>query len=274
MINFAEIIQAPMRELQSFISAGRFASPEEGQYAHTLLAFLKSDDEQLEDLAEACEHNVLRSLIALRHQILTNSIESDLIEKLERMLTQASDWQGEIAYTLGLAYLENEEIKHALRCFKYANKRLWDIGARKKAVKALLNIILTEARDGKTNRGVAGFEFVREKAVEVNDNVLTGVCLTHIAKEHAKLKAFNEALTAANQALDLLSDERSTSYFFEALLQRAQVYLELDRVADAQVDLQNAKLSRHARIQDNCRQFERALTFKTASVQQEDTKQA
>lgn len=266
MITLAEILQAPMRELQVFISSGEFEAPEEAQYAHVLLAFLKADDEQLEVLADDCPNTQLKMLISLRHQIITNSIETELLEKLERILPLASDWQGEIAYTMGLAYLENEDYKHALRCFKLANKRLWEIGARKKAVKSLLNIVLTEARSAKNYRGVPGFEFVREKAVEVGDDVLTGICYNHIAKEYFKENNFEQSLMSSNQALDALSAERSSPYFFEALIQRSQTYIQLGRLSEAQADLLSVKAARHLDIVEALKGIERLLSQKASSA--------
>jgi len=260
MINFADVIQAPMRELQAFISQGQFETPEDGHYAGVLLAFLKADEEELFELAESSQHTQVKLLAALRHQIITNSVDSDLLEKLERLLPVTSDWQGEIAYTMGLAYLENDEHKHALRCFKMANKRLWDIGARKKAVKSLLNIVLTEARSAQTQRGVAGFEFVKEKAVEVGDDVLTGICFYHISKEYFKNQDYDLALNSSNQALDVLSADRGTPYFYEALVQRGQTYLKLGRSQEAMIDLQAAKATRHLHIQDALKAMEKLVS--------------
>ena len=259
MINFADVIQAPMRELQAFIAQNQFEAPEEGFYAHVLLAFLKADEEALLELAESSQQTQVKMLATLRHQIITNQVDFDLLEKLERILPLPSDWQGEIAYTMGLAYLENDEHKHALRCFKLANKRLWDIGARKKAVKSLLNIVLTEARSAKTQRGVAGFEFVKEKAVEVGDDVLTGICFYHISKEYFKNQDFDLALNSCNQALDSLSADRGTPYFYEALVQRGQTFLKLGRLQDAQIDLQAAKATRHIHIQDALKVMEKLV---------------
>lgn len=258
-IQFSEILQAPMRELQAFVQDGNFEAPEEALYAQVLIAFLKADEEALFTLSEECQHTQAKLLASLRHQIITNNIDTDLLEKLEKLLPLASDWQGEIAYTMGLAYLESDEYTHALRCFKLANKRLWDIGARKKAVKALLNIVLTEARSSKIQRGIAGFEFVREKAVEVGDDVLTGICYYHIAKEHFKNQDFEASLKSSNQALDSLSAERSTPYFYETLVHRGQTFLKLGKLQEAQIDLQAARATKHNHIQDALRAMEKLV---------------
>lgn len=274
MVNFIDIIQAPLRELQSFATQDSFESIECGQYAQILLAYMKAEDEQLANLVDECDDLSIRLLATIRHQILTNSVEVEIIEKLERLLPSPSDWQGEIAFTLGLAYLENEETRHALRCFKFANKHLWDLGARRKAVRALLNIVITDSKNPKTNKGIPGFEFVKEKAVEVGDDIIAGICSHHISKEHFKNKDFESSLKHINEALDLLSSDRGTPHFFEAALLRCQIYIELGRLNEANVDLQNSKTSRHPRILDSLRGIQNLLHEKNLSANDESTKQA
>lgn len=273
MVNFIDIIQAPLRELQAFTNQDSFESIECGRYSRILLAYMKGEEDQLANLVDECEDLTIRLLATIRHQILTNSIEVEIIEKLERILTNTSDWQGEIAFSLGLAYLENDETRHALRCFKFANKHLWDLGARRKAVRALLNIVITDSKNPKTNKGIPGFEFVREKAIEVGDDIIAGICSHHISKEHFKNKDFEQSLKHINEALDLLSSDRGTPHFFEAALLRCQLYIELGRLNEASVDLQNSKSSRHPRILDSLRVIQNIFNEKNLQ-EDESTKQA
>lgn len=255
MDEFCEVIQSSVKELQDLILQDRIHSLELKHYAEGILAYMLSDIPNLERLLNLVTSPEIIDCLGVRLSILKGSSSHDYLAYLTSV-SQNNEWKGEKAFIIGLAHLDLKNNVFAAQSFKLAYSELWKIGAKKKAVKALMNMVVSEDRENNKQKCIPSYEYVKNKAFEVGDNIVAGLCAHNMAKEYHKLGALDLSLKYSNEALDLLSQDSGSFHFYDALLQRCHILIELSRFNEALVDFQKAKASPHIRIQEALKSIE------------------
>ncbi len=249
-----DILEASLRELLAYQAQGDFAHPEHSYYVDVLVSYLQVDRTDLSRLKQLSPPKYL-DLVEIRWALITESLSLEFLRKIEQSEI-VPELEGERAFVLGLAYLDLNLPAEARRSFQLAHRKLWSQGAKKKAVKGLLNVVVSEDRLDNNKKCIPSYEYVRDRALEVRDPIVAGLCSHNIAKEYAKLGAFELSLRFSNEALDLLYQDRGVNHFYEALLQRCHTLIELERYHEALIDFQTAKASNHERIREALKALE------------------
>lgn len=255
MTTFTDIIQAPLKELYLLKASGSIKDLELKLYVEVLHAYLLSDASELDVLSKNTKGD-LRDITELRKQIVTKTVSSAFLEELEVGLENRGRWKGEYAFVMGIAYWALQQNQEALKAFQKSYTALWEIGAKKKAVKALMNVVVSEDRIDNKKKCISSYEFVKEKALEVGDRVVAGLCYHNMAKEYLKLGGAELSLKYSHLAVDHLGDDKGVNHYYEAILHRCHTLIELGRYHEALIDFQTAKASPTASIQEALRAIE------------------
>lgn len=258
MTSFIEAIEAPLMELYIMRMEDNFNSYDLKLYTFCIESYLRAEKDELYKLIDEVPH-YLKDLVTLRYQIVIENIDLNLLSRLENSIGEMNEWDGEIAFVSGLACWSINDNHRAFKNFQCAYKKLWELGAKKKAVKALMNVVVSESRVDNTKRCITSYEFVKDKAQEIGDKVIAGICYHNMAKEYLKLNSAELSLKYSNHALELLQVDRGAIHYYEVLLHRCHSFIQMGRFHEALADFQTAKASKNIRIQNALKAIELIL---------------
>ena len=244
-IEWHNLIQLSMAELKQASMLQQFASDSDDQYSKAILYYLGENLEDLKKLNPS--DNEIKFLIDFRVLMLErNYSEEDIKDWLDEGQSLSEGKQAELYFLTAYAAAEGQFYDLSKDLYRQAYARLKKIGAEKKAVKSLMNLVVSEQCQKDSKKLILDYNFVATEARKVDDPIVEGLCFLNMSYEHRKLGGLELALSFANQALDLLQNDFGANHYFSALAHRCHVLIELGRYNEALFDFQKIKASRAA----------------------------
>ena len=248
---FLRIIEASLEELRNMNLLGEIQDKNLEIYAVILESYLCSEQDKLEQTLLKLEvQHPLYVISNLRLENLKKDLQIETLSKVSTIVALENTYSGEAAFTLGRAYLRIFENEQAKKFFQKAYKCLEAQNAKKKAIKAFQNLIISETRINPKKKYIEQYEFLAQKAKEVSEFAVEAISYHNISKELMFYNANELALTYAHKAVKALSHERGSLHFFEAILNRAHAYIKLGKYDEAYEDYQLSLTSRHPQIME------------------------
>ncbi len=235
-----ELIQASL--LRSYQDASVSA------YCEILIAYGKCDTAKLKKLSEDASLPVfIRNLAELRHELRIKKL-SDLMVWKARLKDIPLPWQAEALFALSMlaADLNQHQDFHDLS--QEAAASLRKIGAKKKAVKALMNCVVAKSRIEPELSWITEYYLIFKLARQAKAYDSAGICLHNIAKEYQTLGAYSSALLYANRSLKYLDRHRGGLNYFLALALRSYIFVSLGRLPEAKLDYELARYAKFPEI--------------------------
>lgn len=260
-----DILDATLEELTAFTYSETFENHEEWLYTLSLIAYLRGKTDDLENILKKMTTNKhMHSITLLRLENRNNQYNEKTVNEVIA-IAAGHDWlAAEAQFTIGMTMLRFSKNTKAKEFFKTAYGSLSKIGAHKKSVKALLNIVVAESRINNKKRLFFDYEYVAKAARKYNSYEVEGICLQNISKELHILGAFDKALAYSNRAVSLQKRDAGSLPYFESLLHRCHVYISLGRYSEALADFQESKISNHSQIAEARKAVEILLGEKTS----------
>jgi tetratricopeptide (TPR) repeat protein len=266
---FIEILQSPLKRLRELVLCGDFENDEQRQYLHILIHYLAGEPEELELLLNMIvPHSEIALIGRLRLQNLQGQYSESQIDLVHTIALSSNHYAGEAAFALGMSHLRFKNNLAAKDAFKLSYQKLTEMGALKKASKALLNLVVSESRIDNKKRLIHDYEVVASKAKAAGALEVEGICYQNISKELHILGLFELALKYSNSALALQEDGFDSVHFYETLLHRCHVLIDLGRFKEAYFDFERAKLSRHVQTIEALKCIEKILGGQTTTFEE------
>lgn len=255
------VMEASTLELKEINLFDRIQSQELSIYAKVLDSYFCADSEQLiENMKSFDEESELFYISYLRYNLLKQKYEKKIIFKVCDTMNSESVYSAEAALALGRYYLAFDKYQEASDTFKIAHDKLEKMGLKKKALKAYQNLLISKTRVNPNKRYIQDYEFLAKRASELGEKAVESISYHNISRELFFIGAFNVALRYSNLAIKLLDEERGTLHFFEALLHRCHLLIELNLYERAYEDYQYAKTSTHTQTLNALKVIEKLLT--------------
>jgi len=255
MNNKINIIQANLLELkQLYFDTDQF-SEEEIFYLKTLIYYYEGDIQLLENLLNSKIIPFISLLSEIRLQIIKQDIKLQDLLFLNQTLNYtdpqiSKEWRAEAHFLLGWAYRETQRFEEARDTFKKCYKLLWDIGAKKKAVKSMLNYVVCQSSINNKKRYLLDYQMVAKKALEVGDPIVAGLCQLNMAREYRLLGSYELSIKLINQAIQNLEADRGANNYYFAIIERCNLLIELKRFTQAYSDYEILKESNLTEIKE------------------------
>ncbi|MBK27125.1 MAG: hypothetical protein CME70_24190 [Halobacteriovorax sp.] len=232
---FNDVIQASLEELIDYKLMGEFESLQLENYALAIKAHISGDTVELQKAIDSLE-GCFKKLANYRLAILNKEFQTEELSVNE-------DFMGEAHFLMGLNFVYHSEHLFAKKHFQKAYQFLWRSGAKKKAIKSLLNVVVSESRENNHKKLIVDYEFITKKALSIGDNISAGISQLNISREFQMLGAFELAFKTCNRAINLLEGDLGTSHYYFAIIHRCHLLVDLKRFPEALVDFQKAKAS-------------------------------
>lgn len=235
MKNFNEVIQASIEELMEYELLGEFESEQLSFYNQAILAHTRGEVSDLEKVLPKLEGD-FKTLASYRLQVLKQEFS-------ETELMVSEEYMGEAHFVMGLNFVYSKDYVKAKSHFQKAYQVLWKQDAKKKAIKSLMNMVVSESRENNHKKLIVDYEFITKKALSIGDKITAGTCQLNISREYQMLGAFELALITCNRALGFLEGDLGATHYYFALIHRCHLLIDLKRYPEALVDFQKAKAS-------------------------------
>jgi tetratricopeptide (TPR) repeat protein len=255
---FPALIEAPLEVLREWRLTNQIPKDFEG-YANILISYLSADVPALQKTLENTNHLETSVIARLRLNTLLLKYEENDFREMEKLVSIKNFWAAEAAFVLGISYWRFQRNFEAKSAFLKAHLLLQSIGAKKKAAKSLLNVVVSDSRIDPSRRLFPEYQIVAAKALEVGAIEVAGICHQNISKELRSLGAFELALKHSHEALNLMGKDSGTLHYFETLLHRCHLYIELGRMKEARIDFEASFVSQHPQITEARHCIERFL---------------
>lgn len=247
--HFSALIEANLEELIQMRIQVLYGDPVLQIYLEVLIAYLQHDIPKLEGLVRSIRNMdpalpgayFLALASVLRLEIRTFKVREETLKHAFNLAQEDHARAGELYFLAGLAYESMGDHSGMARAFKMSVLFLEVIGAKKKAVKAMLNFIAAESRVDPTRKLIADYYTLYKRAKKVKAYGVAGIALKNISREYQLVGAHLAALKCINRAIVLLEHEFNTKPYYLALVHRCHVYLDLGRNLEAEMDYQTAK---------------------------------
>lgn len=245
MIEFNQVIEFSIKELREFCISQ--VNSEFAEYAEVLLAYMSGDADFFKGLSKISEE--YSELVKLRRDIILGQVdfEKDFKTVLDRLDITL---KGEYAFIVAQAYGKNDYHREAYDWYCLAYASLKKIGAFKKAVKTLLNLVATKSRIDAHKNYILDYQYVADQALEYDCKVVAGICLLNISVEQRKFGAYELSLESIHQALEYLKEDKGADHFFTALVHRCHLFIDLGNYQMAILDYQKVKMSNFPHIKE------------------------
>lgn len=248
-----------------------------GFYASALRHYLEGDVASLKaamarlDAVQASveEKKILRLLFKARVEIRSRAVKEDTLTALELAVRTAGDWRGELHFVAALAYEAHERTKEASLAYQKAVTELEDIGAKKKAVKAMLNHVAAENLLQPKKRFLTQYQHVYALAKKAKNHSTAGMALLNIADDYHELGAHRLSLSHINRALAHLERQKQGRSYFLALAQRALVLHDLGRDEEGRLDFEALLASPFADLEGVRQTLDEIYAARTAAPDKE-----
>ena len=252
--SLARLIEMNLAELFDFSSAWQ-DDPLLEYYSRVLIAYLRSDRADLRlrlgelDSLAFPEHALLSALVSTRIGIRERRIDSQILQRLVELSAQSSIWEGEGFFVSAMAYEVMEENSKSKEYYRRAAAALDRNGSHRKALTARLNRVVAVSRQNPERKMILEYQHLASQARRLREPGISGVCYLNISREYHRMGAAASALRHAHKALVSLRSDRGCLQYDLALVHRAQLFMESDRVHEARFDLEEARLSTHVEVQ-------------------------
>ncbi|MCM2278551.1 MAG: hypothetical protein NDJ89_10800 [Oligoflexia bacterium] len=249
---FVRIIEASLDELVSLKLERPDSGLTDGIYLDVILHYQRAERSELAKLVQLIpETDGVWTASRLRLMILERKIDPELLARAERQVAAVSSWEGELSILIGMTYTILERHAIARGWFHRAIGALERIGARRKAVKAFLNVVVADTHVYPERNPIAAYHDVYRRAMRPHCRELSvaSTALLNISREYQEMGASLAALKFCNQAVKLIARDFGSLTYFLALAHRCNLLLELERLAEARVDYELAKASGFAEVQ-------------------------
>ena len=255
MNNKINIIQANLLELKQLNFDSNHFSEDEIFYLKALIYYYEGDIQLLDELLKSEVIPFISLLSEIRLQIIKQDIKLQDLLFLNQTLNYndqliSIEWRAEAHFLLGWAYREIKKFKEAKDTFKKCYKLLWDIGAKKKAVKSMLNYVVCQSSLDNRKRYLIDYQMVSKKALEVGDPIVAGLCQLNMAREYRLLGSFELAIKLINQSVQNLEADRGANNYYFAIIERCNLLIELKRFTQAYSDYEILKESNLTEIKE------------------------
>ncbi len=260
-VTLVEVFDSDLDELLA-MKLRSFSSRLAEIYAAVQIAYLSGNDEGLRglidsvcrDLAlEESQRNLLETVVRARYQLRTRQIDVGTFRKLEAFIEEFGEWKGEIYFILANRATAEKCYDLALIYSERSWKSLEKQGARKKAVRALMNHLAAESCLHPQKHYLSDLYFVYREAKKTGDRTSIGTTLLNLSREYQKLGAYSTALKYVNRAVATLAKNAGNLAFYYALAHRCHLFCQLGAFADARGDAEVVLCSRfpeaHAAIE-------------------------
>ncbi len=222
-------------------------------YLEVLIAYFEGD---VDTIYKVSKHEniseVVFNLSLLRASVVKQQVDIDLLNILEKKvkLLDSTFWKAETYFVIAWSFRELGSYHNGAVYFQKAYKALWNIGAKKKAVKSLLNHVVCQTHLDSSKRYLNDFQYLHKKAIEVQDPIVQGLCELNMGREYRILKSYDLAQTYIYNSVELLEGDRGNNNYYFAILERALLNLELKRFKQAHLDYQVVQESSLPEIQE------------------------
>ncbi|MAZ47572.1 MAG: hypothetical protein CME65_03350 [Halobacteriovoraceae bacterium] len=242
-LTWKDLIQLSMSELRQASMLDQFETDSENQYSKAIVYYLEENLLELKELSPSDQE--IKFLIDFRIMMLERDYSDDDIKDwLEEGETISEEKQAELYFLAAYAAAEIQSYVYSKELYQKAYPRLKKIGADKKAIKSLLNLVVSEQCNIDSKKLILDYNFVATEARKAGDPIVEGLCFLNMSYEHQKLGGLELALNFVNQALDLLQNDFGANHYYSALAHRCHVLIELGRYNEALFDFQKIKVSR------------------------------
>lgn len=247
-------------------------------YCEVLIAYLSSDSSGLSHwvhklqtrFSEApslvSKTRLVHDLALLRLETRERQVTSLSIQRMEDWIARIDQrsrmsgpetnsrsdleiWKGEIYFVMARAHETRDQNATACALFDAAHRELIQQGCPRKAAKALQNQIAAQSRVEASLNFVQEYQSIIPLARKTKDYGLAGVAAMNISRELEAAGALIASLKYIQRALMLMSRDVGSLHFYLALLHRSHLYLQLNWLPEARLDLETAVLSQHLEIQ-------------------------
>lgn len=236
------IVEASPFELKSLLVNSE--DSEIALYGQVLELYRMGKIETLSNLISEISDPLILALANLRLQIRTRQISLARFSDLEREVKSFEEmWHGEIYFVLAMAAEVLDDQRKSQSLFLKSYTAFEGLGFSKKAVKALLNATACESRIYPDGKFIPDYQFILQKALEVNENSVACIALTNISREYQKLGSLNVALEYCDRALVFMKSETGTQQYDLIIAQRAHLLLDLQRLHEAEICFEHLRTS-------------------------------
>lgn len=256
---FIRLFEANLEELFELENLNIIQNKLGCHYLQVMKSYLRGDCHTLAALHPidtSAESEFINILIKVRHDILASKIQRNVVEQLNKycekdgLIDQFSYWLGEISFVVAMAYLELKDYENAKKYYRIAYREFDSIGAKKKAVKSLLNVLVAESRADNSKKLLIDYQFVAKKALSAHDSIVAGICYMNISREIQLIGSLNVSLKFINKSIECLQSDHGTTHYYSAILHRCHVLLELGRNFEARLDYEEASMSPYIHIKE------------------------
>lgn len=180
------------------------------------------------------EMEVLEILCKLRYEIRSNKLSKPYVKHSLPLLKNFHHWQGEIYFVYASALEKLNLFEEAKEMYEKSYLELKKIGANKKSLKALHNVLATSGRIDSTKRLIDDFLLLAREAYKQRVKNIAGVALLNISREYQIIGFYSLALRYATRARAMLRYDKNTLQYYLSLLYHAHILIDLERyhVAD------------------------------------------
>lgn len=239
-----KIIEMPLRDLEPYLATGPISR--ERIYGEIIVAYLLDNPESLQIKINdfyriTVENDDLRIACKLRLAIRTQEKNLDL-RAIQNHLSQIapSVEKGEIAFLLGMYLNVMENWEESLSAYAAAYTFLSEIDCQKKAAKSYVNMVVADSRQNPSSKLFIKYRQALKICQNAKEWGMAGIALLNIAREHSILGAFDTALQETNRAIELLEQQDlGTHQYWQAILQRCDLYIHLERYLEAEKDFEH-----------------------------------
>lgn len=198
---------------------------------------------------------VLENLYWLSYARLCIRLNDNLDKALEN-LAQVNPinelWHGELFFVKALIYgckhqyeLEQCNYYQSYLCFSKSR-------ALKKGLLAYQNSIAAESSLYPQKRFTVEYNHLMNIALKNKVYSTAGLCALNLSREYQKLKTYLISLKLANLAVKLLKRDFGTQHYGLALCHRAELLFQMDRIYEANQDLDEAKSIDFIEVRNAC----------------------
>jgi tetratricopeptide (TPR) repeat protein len=253
-----EIIEASLTDLQ--IDARDFSlNYATRYYAEVILHFMNSNIEALKLKLDELQKDAkvqkelqpdtadLQIITELRYRLRIKNLDASYLAKLlQKPLSEA--FEAEKYFLLGRSYEELKNDKENINCSLQAATLYKKVGCHKKSVRAFYNAIVAESRLVPHKSYISEYQSVIQQSEKINDLVFTGMTQVMLSREYQIIGSIDEAFRLAEKGLFNLSRENGSFHYYHALLQQADVLIQMGRIDKAKINLGEVKLAHFPEI--------------------------
>lgn len=235
-------------------------------YFQIQLNYLQSDLDGLKRLQRELpqELTILETLLRARIALKEKKASEKILKELET-LSSDEQWAGEVRFVQAAIAIELGNNESAKKYSLSAYQNLKRVGARKKAVRSLMNALAAESRIFPEKHFIPDLFHILREAKQAKDITSISNTLMNISREYQKLGAYRLSLKYANQALAKIQAHAGNKTYFLALAHRAYLFCCLEMFSNAQLDIEAVMASEFPEALAAIQIIEEKFSVKTES---------